>query len=470
MNYQEKNSRQAEIEQDLIDKFQSDFAAESFSTRKSEAQSFWKELEAAEALFTSGAYKTFNDPHVLENMLALYVLNNEISSMLRDILRGFGMPKSTIAKSDISILDGFVAKDGTLYAFSKYCQLDPLWLLVLVYYFWYKYIHPGGVHPFITEPTTSPIQIIEPSATIAILGDWGTGAFQDGKEGKCPAELVIDGIVSLDPDYIIHLGDGYYAETEKEEQQNLLDILPDHLKGKLYTMNSNHEMYDGANGLFNTTISNSLFSSQVGRTYFSLEVGDWVIVALDSAYYDPSSLYMDGAIYDSKGGQEQVAFLKEQAALGKQLLLLTHHNGLEYDGSNINPTLWNQVITEALDGKAPDAWYWGHVHNGIVYENSLPVLEGLKSIHGNDPKMRCCGHASIPYGKATGLFDKATGQTIPGIAYFGETAMDASNPTPSQHLRVLNGFAVVEISGSTFNETFYEVSNNYDVPKAVWSS
>lgn len=41
MNYQEKNSRQAEIEQDLIDKFQSDFAAESFSTRKSEAQSFW---------------------------------------------------------------------------------------------------------------------------------------------------------------------------------------------------------------------------------------------------------------------------------------------------------------------------------------------------------------------------------------------------------------------------------------------
>ncbi len=48
--------------------------------------------------------------------------------------------------------------------------------------------------------------------------------------------------------------------------------------------------------------------------------------------------------------------------------------------------------------------------------------------------------------------------------------MDPPKSTPSQHLRVLNGFSVIDIQASILNETFYEVSNAYDdgKPKQVY--
>jgi hypothetical protein len=48
------------------------------------------------------------------------------------------------------------------------------------------------------------------------------------------------------------------------------------------------------------------------------------------------------------------------------VLVLTHHNGLLYDGKK-KQTLWDQVCG-AL-GKPPEVWYWGHIHNGIVYSS-----------------------------------------------------------------------------------------------------
>ena len=444
---------------------------------------FWSYLQKCEAIFTNESYHDASvNPDDMENILSLHILNHRIPKELTKLLQELGLPVSKVEK-DIAeshpIWDGWVYNNGTLFAFAKYCQLDPMWAIVLVYYAFYK-IFPKEKHAFIAQPKVGDqFNSSSPNgARIAIIGDWGTGVYKDGNVEKCPAQLVIDGIMNLEhiPDYIIHLGDVYYAGTKNEERKNLLNMLPLSFKGKLFTMNSNHEMYDGANGLFNETISNSKFESQNGSTYFSVEVGDWIIVGLDSAYYDKSHLYMDGAIFNKDGGQEQVKFLREKAAIeGKQLLLLTHHNPIEYDGSSFvdsdknEGSLWQQVVDVTLNGAMPDAWYWGHIHNGIVYEN-LELLNGMKTLSGNPAKLRCCGHASIPYGKGSGLFNKDTGKNNPGIAYFGETPMDPSKPTLSQNLRVLNGFAVIDIDGSKIKETFYEVSNNYTgcKPKPVW--
>ncbi len=454
-----------------------DLAKDAFQLVKKDATEFWDYLIRCEQCYLDGSYTTADYSHDMENMLALYTLNHVIPLELTNTLKEYyELPPSKISQDKLSldsILDGFVAGDGTLYAFSKYCQLDPLWMLVLVYYFLYKYIIPGEVHPFVTKPSNMLIDLTLPSAKIAVLGDWGTGKWKDGKEAKCAAQLVIEGITSLNPDYIIHLGDVYYAGTRKEEQEHLLALLPDDFRGKLYTMNSNHEMYDGANGLFKVAISDPRFGPQRGRTYFSIEIGEWVLVGLDSAYYDESALYMDGAIHSKKGGQEQAAFLSEKAKLGKKLMLFTHHNGIEYDASKLNDPLWGQICS-ALDGKTPDVWYWGHVHNGIVYKDTkdaLPILKGVTSIHGNVPKLRCCGHASIPFGNGTGLYKTVDGvqETIAPVEYYTHTPLNAPHSTPSQHLRVLNGFAMLEINGSDLTETFYEVSNQHPKPKAVWT-
>lgn len=453
---------------------------------------FWKYLQDCEAIFISKGYEKDANPDDIENMLSLHILNHIIPEELTKLLRELGLPVSKIEKEVLEshpFWDGWVYKNGTLFAFAKYCQLDPMWAVVLVYYFWYKHIHPGGVHKFIQQPNTGFNSSSSNGARIAIIGDWGTGPYKDGDVEKCPAQLVIDGIMKLDkvPDYIIHLGDVYYAGTKNEERENLINMLPPSFTGKLFTMNSNHEMYDGANGLFTETISNSNFKSQEGSSYFSLEVGYWIIVGLDSAYYDESHLYMDGAIFNKNGGQEQVDYLNKYKEIaikeGKQLLVLTHHNPIEYDGATFvdskknEGSLWDQVVNVALKGYVPDAWYWGHIHNGIVYD--LPELLqqsnnklDIKLKPGENPRFRCCGHASIPYGKATGLFNKDTGKNNPGILYFGETAMNPPCPTPSQNLRVLNGFAVIDIHGAEFQETFYEVSNAYpdNKPNPIWES
>ncbi|MBX2828611.1 MAG: metallophosphoesterase [Flavobacteriaceae bacterium] len=451
---------------------QNDSAYTSESTSK--AESFWDYLKTCEEYYLNGDYKE-DYHHDYENMFALYFLNElvnqgHLSGILRTV---FGLPDSKITSEQAKEFQLFlwVAGDGTIYAFSKYCQLDIEWTLVLVYYLYYKVL-PWKKHPFVAAPSNEgnfSNRTVPSKAKIAIIGDWGTGLWSDGETPKCPSQLVIEGVVAQDPDYIIHLGDVYYAGTKREENNNFLDRIPAKYHNKFYTMNSNHEMYDGANGLMKTTLSDARFTHQGGSTYFSFEVGDWIIVGLDSAYYDESPLYMDGIIATSKGGQEQLELLKKAYNSGKQIMLCTHHNGIEVakDGPTPNNPLWNQVLNTVAP-HIPDVWYWGHVHNGVVYSEDLSIYEGKTSKNGNKPRMRCCGHASIPFGNGSYL-EPLMGGNDPEVLYYSHTKMP--NPTSNvQDHRVLNGFAIVEINNSELTESFYEVAfDNGLVVTKKWS-
>jgi hypothetical protein len=451
---------------------------------------FGSYLKTCESYHTNSTYKTEGYVHDMENMLALFIINHLIDEgFLTKKIREHGLPKSDI---DITltgteekietiielILNEFVAEDGTLYYFSKYCQLDLLWTVVLVLYAYHKYIDPFGIHDFVEEPRPIKNPIIPPSkAKIAIIGDWGTGIWQDGDLKYSPAELVINGVESLNPDYVIHLGDVYYAGTNNEEKQNLVKILEKKSLSNLYTMNSNHEMYDGAKGLYKESLSTPLFTGQRGRTYFSIDIGNWILVGLDSAYHDDSALYMKGSLYRDIETSAQHKFLNDISKQGKPIVLMTHHNGIGVADHklNVNHKLWNQV-TECLGGQMPDMWYWGHVHNGVVYNTEkLEFSDGTvipKSTTNKTPQFRCCGHASMPFGNGSGFYKKESGVNvmIDEIDYYAHTKLDTENPTPSQKERVLNGFAMLEIDGSEIKETFYEVSNKNPTPNPMWSS
>nr|WP_321244250.1 metallophosphoesterase [uncultured Psychroserpens sp.] len=476
--------------------FDSDKSTEALNSSENELAKFWSYLQTCESYYTNNTYKKEGYVHDMENMLSLFILNilvdqGHLTSKLRDL----GLPKSninlTLTEGDVSIesqfnsiLDYLVAEDGTLYFISKYCQLDPLWSAVLVWYAYYKYLDPKGVHPFVEIPKPIKKSTKKPSpkpskTKIAIIGDWGTGKWKDGQLTNAPAELVINGVETLQPDYVIHLGDVYYAGTKHEERKKLIALLKDKSLGKLYTMNSNHEMYDGANGLYES-LSNPLFEEQRGRTYFSIDIGGWILVGLDSAYFDESPLYMSGSLYKDINKSAQHKFLNELSKKGKPLLLMTHHNGIGIKDHKftINKPLWTQVAA-ALNGKMPDLWYWGHVHNGIVYKTeklSFPNTKIPESTTGKTPQFRCCGHASMPFGNGSGFYTEKKGiKTMRDeLAYYAHTPLNISNPTISQKERVLNGFAIVEIgdikSDLVITETFYEVSNENPKPNAVWCS
>lgn len=377
-------------------------------------------------------------PGSIEYSWILYWLNNKLSKEWVDGLRIIGMPASKISSDQWgqwwTTLNGpgVLSGDGSLINTGKFAILDLGWLVAL---FTYYELELGIIkrHPFNTNPAAKIITG-QDSLKVAVFGDWGTGSYPDGNLPKSPSQLVMDQIAAKSPDVSIHLGDVYYAGTATEEREKLLASWKQAPLGN-FTMNSNHEMYDGACGLIATTLADPIFADQNQTTYFSVEFGNWVIVGLDSAYYTKSSLFMEGAI-----AQTQIDYLKGLDLTDKKLVVLTHHNPIPETGiSSDQPTLplWDEVLNQA--GVTPDYWYWGHIHNGIVYAD-IPAMKGVKG--------RCLGNASIPQGNAFWF------ENNPNIDFHCDTPLP--NPTPDQKLRVTNGFGILEFTENDLTETWYD--------------
>lgn len=404
---------------------------------------------------TAGGYMEFGP--------ILFWLNNpppdytEIVAIIVKILtaiEGAPPPASEITPSEFDKIveqaktTGIVAPDGTIYGEEKYEQLDPLWVLAVLFFLYYQ-VGPGEIHAFGTTPQVFDLPEQDGGITIAIVGDWGTGKY-DSDGG--PAIAVMADVVSLKPDYIVHLGDVYYAGTTWEESENFVDLWPKaYASGQSFTLNSNHEMYDGANGYFETALgSGAPFAHQKNTSYFALTYGDWVVLGLDSAYYAaPDMFYMQGGLGGSNGAQATWVQSNFGGRQGKNVIVLTHHDGLDYTGENLESPLWAEVVG-AVGGDGPAYWYWGHIHNGIVYTD--------KSEAGSAVKVRCVGHGAIPFGTAWGLEPLPN----PRVHYFAHTPIDGS-------VKVRNGFATITLtSDGGMTEKFYETTGTPGQPKQVW--
>jgi len=302
-----------------------------------------------------------------------------------------------------------VLKDGTLLGCRKWELLDLLWSEALI-----KWIENLRHHaPFATTPA---LVKMEREVVLAIAGDWGTGPF----DSHAPAVSVANQMQLAQADFSIHLGDVYYAGTGSQENVDMRGW--PHGKFGSFTLNSNHEMYSGAHGYFAEL--KARFPVQNGTSYFALYNDDWLIVGLDSAYAsDAMNLYMDGALNEA-----QIQWM-QGLPKRKKLMVLSHHQGFDISGQN--KTKLYQLVCDAL-GRVPDYWYWGHLHNGIVYAEQ----GGLKA--------RCAGHGAIPYGVTSELDGNER-----VLFSEGQNAMDDEYPE-----RVLNGYARLRLSGENIIEEF----------------
>jgi hypothetical protein len=139
--------------------------------------------------------------------------------------------------------------------------------------------------------------------------------------------------------------------------------------------------------------------------------------------------------------------------------VLTHHPGISGNGSAVT-SLFGQIYT-ALGNRYPDYWYYGHIHNAMVYNDQNAVTKNYKTPSGAAPQLRCAGHASIPFGNA---YSYANNQNM---LYYANTPMP--NPDSRQTNRVLNGYAVLTLTPNGIQEDFYEVAPDGTVATA-WSS
>lgn len=403
-------------------------------------------------------------PAGLEEILKLLPKGiQELWSILTGILVGLHPPTVTQAEYTYMLgcfgSEGVVDPNGQVLSTGRYEGADLGWIWSVLNYL-VNLVSPSDIAPFCSasdgDPVTRAIELPEKgSIKIAVLGDWGTGSMDAGG-GYDPALSVRDTIVELQPDIIVHLGDVYYAGTEDrlpagEEQQFLIDLWPAGYGGKSYTLNSNHEMCGGANGYFNIALgragASTPFESQGGRSFFALSLGDYAVVGLDSAYFDPSPMYIRGALGNRADAMadEQYRFLEKTAKNHKHVILMSHHTGMTPDGVGTMP-MWNDVA-KVVDTKKIHSWIWGHIHAGIAYgSGSLLGRQGIRAY--------CVGHSAIPIGAPWGM---QTGNSV--VDWVAQTPVGGT----AYSNRVRNGFAMLTIDQEDASVAFYDEGSRVPV-------
>lgn len=461
------HERMSKLETEFGDQFVKLKGDPKFATSLGPIGTFLVESETKLIELMKGHQPPESQSGSIEFGMSLYWIHNDIPSKFSWIAAFFPLTKITakMLQNWKAVLDGpgVVSSDGTLVSYAKYAQLDAGWLEAALFYI---LLYAGIIskQPFGTNGQVTALT--GDSLNIAIIGDWGTGKYVDGADKDGPAIAIMDQVMKMTPshDLTIHLGDVYYVGNDdtlympNTENSNFLDLWKPGSQGS-FTLNSNHEMYPGGSGYFLEAMKSPMFAAQNGASYFAVTFSDWIIIGLDSAYdidYPTNTttpFLLEGRITDAT----QLGFVKGLDLTGKTVIVLTHHTGMNTAGTEPNQ-LWTDV-TGALKAnptfdnskKGPDYWYWGHVHNGIVYSSGSAV--------GGITNARCVGHGAVPFGKAYGISTKKTD-------YFAQTPYP--NPTPQQQNRVLNGFSTLTLDATkgTLNEAFYEMNNT--VP--VWTS
>jgi len=240
------------------------------------------------------------------------------------------------------------------------------------------------------------------NATVALVGDWGTGTVD--------ARRILEQVARHRPDVLIHLGDIYYSGTPDECQRYFLDVVDEVFDRRsrpipVYTLTGNHDMYCGGVGYYgllpklNPSPPFSAAQAQ-GASYFALRSTDgaWQLLAMDTSLHDhdPFAGDKDVTYLDPDEEAWHIDKVRRFTAQGGRTVLLSHHqlfSALEAigdyrsrpaDQQAINPRLFAtfQKLQQAGDVAA---WFWGHEHKLGIYQPWRGLAKG-----------RCIGHGAIP--------------------------------------------------------------------------
>ena len=350
-----------------------------------------------------------------------------------EFLTRLGLPETAItaemAKEWEPLLDkGVALVNGNVLSNHAWAASDPAWSLLFPSYL-ALLLDPSIQAPWGTNPAWIEVDDAD-QLSFALAGDWSTGTWSDGDAPLCPPDAVMREIEKLDVDYTVHLGD-VYPVGNPQFYKALLDGWKPGRRGA-FNFNGNHDMFGWGKAYFDS-LQHPTFAAHQGTSYFAVEFGDWIVVGLDTSYFDPSLMYDTGAVRDP----DQTAFLKrvrEQVdKTGQKVFLLTHHLALSADGTKTT-SLWDDVVSEGALGKPPDVWYYGHYHAAAVYSPD--------SVVGETTKVRVMGHGALPFAAPDVLAQNA-GPGKP-IECYAHTPYDDDDPL--HRGRAMNGFAHVTLT------------------------
>ena len=289
---------------------------------------------------------------------------------------------------------------------------DPLWAECLaVYNAWrltsrqQPYINYQDIGDFVIE------QCFPDNATIAVIGDWGTGT-------NAALVLLQQIAQNFQADVLIHLGDIYYSGLPSECDSHFTALInkawPDagsKPKPLVFTLDGNHDRYAGSNGGYYDLIKslNHAAGKPQPNSYFAIRNNFWQFVAMDTSYYDSDpSTTASGASLTRLVDQEIPWHIDKIRNSGANVdkavnpggargtVLLSHHQLYSFAGLGKNAggqmlaVNSNLVSSFSTVFNLIDLWLWGHEHNLCIFE---PYSNGPGQPL---PKGRCVGASAVP--------------------------------------------------------------------------
>jgi hypothetical protein len=224
-------------------------------------------------------------------------------------------------------------------------------------------------------------------AKVAIIGDWGTG--------MPDAVTLVTAIMQQDPApaAIIHLGDIYYSGTYDECMTTFYNVFQCVFNnvGKrvpVFTIPGNHDYYAGGTGFY--PLLDMIATAQPGcqqpASYFCLRTQDnmWQFLAMDTGYNDHNPLIQfSGPAVQAN----EVAWHQDKLSTFSGSTILLSHHQLFSANNTINTPFWqrsylNEYLYQAFQPyfNKIAAWFWGHEHNLVLYQNDLLGLAKARLI------------------------------------------------------------------------------------------
>jgi len=320
----------------------------------------------------------------------------------------------------------------------KDSECDPLWAECLATYLGYKLT--GQSLPY--RPGLNPVFPLDTNATLAIIGDWGTG-------DEVAINLLSE-IKKLNPGVLLHLGDIYYAGTHNEEQSNFLDICRKTLGDiPVFTMCGNHDMYSGGAGYYWLVDQLSQQAS-----YFCLQNDNWQFLAMDTGHNDHNPLTvatnMTSLVTMGSWAEENWLLDKINLAGNRKTVLLSHHQLFSPFGSvgsfDGGPFAYNPNLRATFQAVMQKVawWFWGHEHTFAIYDPYMDLQRG-----------RCIGASAVPV-----FTDQQSYANASGLQTYGDAPLPTWNKSAqlgNNGQEYYNCFAIMTLNGASANVGYYQV-------------
>jgi hypothetical protein len=277
---------------------------------------------------------------------------------------------------------------------AQFGQCDLGWVTRTVDAFTAYYVINAGQIPYRSGGDYVLEDNLPAQATLAFIGDWGTGTDV--------ANRLLGEVARAKPDVVFHLGDIYYSGTRPESETFLHNVAGLRQQGaRVCTLAGNHDMYSGGKGYYW-----AVDELDQQASYFCVRNASWQFLAMDTGRDDFNPFTVDSHAPALAPTERDWHLDKIRNAGGRKTVLLSHHplfSAFEpIAGQAVNP--W---LREDFQAVLPEValWLWGHEHRLDIYAPYLGLRRG-----------RCLGASAVPVAVAADHFTPKFGD-VPLLEY-----------------------------------------------------